>query len=139
MSRPDMRTGSSSQNPIAPAGLRRLEASLSPESHDPIMRPRLIHRADCPKPQTLESTTPTPTHIWPRGRRKLPEVTWEVGGRLGTRSWDGAESWDGRWAGGTELPPGAVPVLKSVTSQTQGAGGEREATLDQQQGHGPVA
>ena len=106
VSRPDMRTGSSSQNPIAPVGLRRLEASLSPESHDPIMRPGLIHRADSPKPQTLESATPTPTHIWPRDRRKLPEVTREVGGRLGTRSWDGAESWDGRWAEAQSCLPG---------------------------------
>lgn len=45
MSRPAMRTGSPSHNLIAPTGLRRPEAGLSPESHDPIMRPGLIHGA----------------------------------------------------------------------------------------------
>lgn len=42
VSRPDMRTGSSSHNPTAPAGLRRVEAALSPERYDPLMRPGLI-------------------------------------------------------------------------------------------------
>lgn len=83
-----VRTGGSYHHPKAPAGLRRVEAGLSPERRDPITRAELVHRA---ADFREHGTHARALHMAQRGR-KLPEVTQEVGGRPRTRRWEGAES-----------------------------------------------
>lgn len=93
-SRPDMRTGSSSHNPTAPAGLRRVEAALSPERCDPLMRPGLIRGAT----DLREHSTYPPLTYGPetggscqRSHRKLVQTVGQEAGMAPTHGMRGGQ------------------------------------------------